>query len=131
MADAVDTIVVRNSPREYIVRLLNISDGTGEFAVIKVDISTLVGPNGRAPSAVSLQEMQWAIQGFNSVRLYWDHTTDDEIDVLSGVGYRSYRDVGGLMDQRSAGGTGDVLLTTAGAASGNTYDITLCFRLKD
>ena len=131
MADVVDTIVVRTSPREYVVRLTNVSDSTGESAVIKVDISTLVGP-GRyiAPTAVSLQEMQWCIRGFNSVRLFWDHTADDEIAVLSGDGYRSYRELGGLMDPRSAGGTGDVLLTTDGAAVGNTYDIVLCFRLK-
>lgn len=131
MPDVVDTIVVRNSPRAYTARWTNVSDGTGESAVIKVDISTLIGPlPGVAPTAVKLEEIRWNIQGFNSVRLFWDHTTDDEICVLSGVGYACYSDSGGLMDPRSAGGTGDVLLTTAGAASGNTYDITAVFRLK-
>lgn len=130
MADTVDTIVVRNSPREYVVRLTNVSDGTGESAVAKVTLSSLTGPGLVAPTAVSLQELTWNIQGFNSVRLFWDHTTDDEMEVLSGVGYKSYRELSGLMDPRSVGGTGNVLLTTAGAASGNTYDITLCFRLK-
>ena len=130
MADTVDALVVRNSPREYVVRLTNVSDATGESAVVKIDISTLTGPQRIAPTAVSVQEISWKIQGFTSIRLFWDHTTDDEIAILSGNGYISYRESGGLMDPRTTGGTGDVLLTTAGAASAATYDITIAVRLK-
>ena len=131
MADVVDTLVLRNNPREYAARWTNVSDATGESAVVKIDISTLTGPNGRAPTAVKIEEMRWNIQGFNSVRLFWDHTTDDEIAVLSGVGAVDYGPLSGLMDPRSTGGTGDVLLTTNGAAVGNTYDIAIRVRLKD
>jgi hypothetical protein len=132
MADTVDTVVVHNGTRIYVQRLTNISDGTGESGVIKLDISALMGPNGRAPTYTKLREVAWSIQGFTSVRLFWDHTTDDEIVVLgTGYGYMSFADVGGLVDPRSTGGTGDVLLTTAGATSGNTYTITLVWELKD
>lgn len=131
MADVVDTIVLRSSPREYAARWTNVSDATGESAVVKIDISTLVGPNGVAPTAVKIEEIRWNIQGFNSVRLFWDHTTDDEIAVLSGVGSVDYSALSGLMDPRSPGGTGDVLLTTNGAAVGNTYDIAIRVRLKN
>ncbi len=125
MADAVSSIVLATSPRLYEVRLTNISDGTGESLVTKVDISTLLLANGLAPTTTSIVEIQWSIYGFTSVRLYWDHTTDDLIDVLgSGNGYRSY-DKQFLKDPGSAGGTGDILLTTAGAFSGATYDILL------
>ena len=130
MADAVDTLVIRNSPREYAARFTNLSDGTGEAGVVKIDISTLTGPLAVAPSAVKVLEIAWAMQGFTSIRLHWDHTTDDEIAILSGVGHRNYESEGGLMDPRSSGGTGDVLLTTEGEAAGATYDIAIRVRLK-
>ena len=128
MADTVDTIVQFSGGRRYNVRLTNVSDGTGESAVIKVDKSTLLNAVGLEPGALNLESVQWSIQGFTSVRLFWDHTTDDEMEVLgTGNGYRSYADQGSLNDPKSAGGTGDVLLTTANNVSGATYDIQLNF----
>ena len=132
MADVVDTNVVFSGTRRYIVRLTNISDGTGESGVIKVDKSTLVNSNGVEPAAINVESIQWTMGGFQSVRLYWDHTTDDEIDVLSTTsGFRDYTLGGVLKDPRSTGGTGDILLTTAGAISGATYDIVLSLILSN
>lgn len=131
MVDAVDTLVLHSGSRRYAARFTNISDSTGEAAVIKIDLSTLIGPDGTAPTRFVVEELEWNIQGFTSVALYWDHTTDDIIDVLAGVGYKDYRPVGGAVDPASAGGTGDVVLTTAGASATATYDITIVGRLKD
>ena len=132
MADAVDTLTPIKGGNRIIIRCTNVSDGTGESAVIKIDKSTLIGPDGvNEPGKIVLEEVQWSIQGFSSVRLFWDHTTDDEICVLgTGNGYFNFKNAGGLTDPASSGGTGDVLLTTAGAISGATYDITLVCRLK-
>lgn len=131
MADTVDTLVLQSNQRRYIARFTNVSDATGESAVVKVDKSTLVAANGLEPYRLILDYAKWSIQGFTSVRLFWDHTTDDEIAVFgTGAGERNYAENGGLYDPVSAGGTGDVLLTTAGAASGATYDIELNFRLE-
>lgn len=132
MADAVNvTALTPPGPRQYAVRMTNISDGTGESAVVKIDISTLVTASGAPPTSTGIKEIQWSMQGFTSVRLYWDHTTDDVIDVLTGNGYRDYAAIGPLVDPKSAGGTGDILLTTAGALSGATYDITLVIYLYE
>ena len=131
MADALDSVVLFNGSRRYAVRLINVSDGTGESGVTKIDISTLTGPSGSAPTSLVIEEIQWDVQGFNSVRLNFDHTTDDEAVVLSGVGYADYRAVGGLKDPSSTGGTGDLLLTTDGNVSGATYNIMIVVRLKD
>ena len=131
MADTVNTQVIASGPRYYIARFANISDGTGESLVTKVDISTLTMENGQVPTRTSVKEIQWTIQGFTSIRLYWDHTTDDLMDVLAaGNGYIEYGALGMLSDPASSGGTGDVLLTTAGAISGATYDITLVLTLS-
>lgn len=131
MTDVVDSIVLESTIQRYVVRLTNVSDSTGESAVAKVDKSTLVASNGLEPRDLIIDEIEWSIQGFTSVRLFWDHTTDDEALVLgAGSGYRSFWGSGGLKDPRSAGGTGDILLTTAGATSGATYDIVLNCRLQ-
>jgi hypothetical protein len=126
MADTVDTIVQLSGKNRYFVRLYNVSDGTGETNVIKVDKSTLTNVNGVEPTKLNLVSVQWSIQGFSSVRLAWDHTTDDEMVVLgSGQGYMDFSEAGALADPGSTGATGDVLLTTGGAVSGASYNIVL------
>ena len=132
MVDVVNTIYISKGPRYATVRLTNISDGTGEVAVKKVDISALtVGPGPVVPTMLSVKEIQWTIQGFTSIRLYWDHTSPDILDVLAaGNGYIEYGMLGMLNDPASAGGTGSILLTTAGAVSDATYDITLVLTMS-
>ena len=131
MADTVDTDVMLDGPRHYVIRLRNVSDGTGESDVQKVDISTLAGPDGvNAPSSLSVEYIEYTVQGFEAVRLEWDHTTDEIIAVLSGEGYKDWRNVGGMHDSGS-GGTGDILVSTVGTAAANdTYDITIGFKKK-
>jgi hypothetical protein len=131
MADVVDVRSLFIGKKRAAYRFTNVSDATGEAAVVKVDISTLVGPDGvTAPTRTAIEQIEWSMQGFTSIRLFWDHTADDEIAVLASSGFKDYREYGGLVDPASAGGTGDILLTTAGAAVGATYDITITFRLK-
>lgn len=134
MADAVTARVIANTASRYIVHLTNISDGTGEAAVIKADKSTLLATDGAEPASLDIEQVRWNIQGMTSVRILWDHTTDDLALVLSGSGYDDFRvpngaperlNVGALADPRSSGDTGDILLTTNGHVSGGSYDITL------
>jgi hypothetical protein len=124
MPDTVSTAVLAGGPRQYAVRLTNLSDGTGETNVAKVDLSTLLLANGQAPTKTAVKEIQWTMQGFSSVRLLWDRDTDVLIDALANNGYRDYETIGYLADS-GTGGTGDILLTTVGAVNGATYDITL------
>jgi hypothetical protein len=77
MADAVASNVVLNGDQQYIIHLTNISDGTGESAVVKVDKSTLLAIDGAEPASLDIEQVRWCIQGFTSVRLLWDHNTDD------------------------------------------------------
>lgn len=132
MADTVDTITLFAGKDKYAIRLVNISDGTGESAVVKVDKSAIAATLGiTEPSKIIVEELYWNIQGFASVRLHWDHTTDDELEVLSTSGFRDYTYFGGLVDPGSAGGTGDIILTTNGGAAGSTYSIMLVFSFSN
>lgn len=131
MADAVTSEYLHNGNRRKVLHITNISDGTGESAVAKADISTLTFNGGVVPTGTAVDMIDYNIQGMDSVRLYWDHTTDDEIAVLpAGQGTIDWNAVGGKADPRTTGGTGDIVLTTNGQVSGGTYDITIYFRPK-
>jgi hypothetical protein len=130
MADAVDVRTINDGDKNLVVHLQSVSDGTGESAVQKIDISGLSFSDGRVPTTLSLQEIQWDMQGINYVQLLFDATTDDEMVTLSGNGYKNFEDVGGLSDPQSTGYTGDILLTTGGATSGGSYDIIARFSKK-
>ena len=131
MADAVTSEYVFSGRKRKILHLTSVSDGTGESAVVKADISALTVDGGKTPTYSTVDMIDFAIQGFTAVRLYWDHTTDDEIALLpAGTGTVHFGAVGGKTDPKSAGGTGDIVLTTDGETSGATYDIVIYFRPK-
>lgn len=141
MADTVTTRTLRDTPRQLVVQLTGISDGTGEAAVTKVDKSTfLAAPVGTAaaaePASLDIDRIDYAITGFPYVKLLWDHTTDDGAIVLpAGAAELHFDDPMGdgasapvLTDPRSTGGTGDILLTSPAAATNGVYLIVLYLR---
>ena len=128
MADTVTSTVLENGPKNYVIKLTNISDTTGEAAVSKIDKSTLVNANGVEPDTLKLMCAEYSIQGFSAVQILWDHTADTTAAILSGDGSMDWSWCGGVKDA-GTGGLGDVLLTTLGTAVANdTYDITLKFK---
>ena len=118
MADAVTSQVLFNGSKKVIKAFTSISDGTGESAALKVDISALIG----APTTVSIMKIWYEVVGM-SVKVLFDHTTDDLALVLSGHGFWDFTSFGGLPDPASTGGTGDILFTTTGHSVGDTYTI--------
>lgn len=130
MADTVSTKTLFDGTKDLVVQLLNSSDGTGESAVVKVDISTLTGPNGSAPTSVAVMKIDYDIFGMN-VGLFFDRTTDVKIASLAaGQGCIDYTDVGGFVGN-TAGDTGDIYLTTIGHTLGDSYNIILHLRKRD
>lgn len=130
MADTVNTQVIRDGGRRYVVHLTNESDGTGESAVSKIDISGINTPDGSTPTYTVVERVDGVVVGSGRVVLEWDHTTNDEIAVCAGSFFHDWSESGGLVDPQSSGGTGDIVLTTSGFASGDGYDITITLRAK-
>lgn len=120
MADAVTSQMLVDGPRRVVIKLTNASDGTGESAVLKVDVSTLVG----APDRVRINRIHYNTNGM-SARLLWDATTDVTICELAGSGTLDFTEFGGLSNNAGAGVTGDILLTTVGHSSGDSYLLVL------
>jgi len=117
--------------REVCVQLTGVSDGTGETDVTKVDISTLRCSNGAVPTRTAIMEIAYSLDGMTAV-LEWDRAPNSLIARLSGEGHMDWRNEGGKVDPSSAGDrTGDILLTSGGTDSGDTYEITLWIKLKE
>ncbi len=136
MADTVNIQVIYNGIRRQFIHLTNESDGTGEneggggSGVTKFNVSDFTDGAGLTATRSTIDLIEYSVSGFNYVVLEWDHTTNDEIAVLSGQGTLDWYMAGGKTDPGSSGGTGDILLTTDGAVDGASYDITLHIRPK-
>jgi hypothetical protein len=138
MADAVATRVLLDNPTHYVAHFTNISDGTGESAVVKVDKSAIgVASDGAEAASLDIEKISWCCDGM-AVRILFDAATDDLAMAVSGSGSIDFTDspkagIPGisrlqLKDPRSATHVGDVLFTTTGHTSGDTYNITLWLR---
>jgi hypothetical protein len=128
MADTVTTHTLISNKKRISVLLLNRSDGTGESGVVKVDKSTLTSLAGAEPSKLTLERVEYTCDGMRA-DIFWDHTSDVHMISCAGQGCFEFCDVGGLHDT-GTGGTGDVILTTSGHTSGDSYCIRLDFILE-
>ena len=129
MADAVTSTTIQDGDRIAVIQFTNTSDGTGESAVTKVDVSALAtnSANGKACTGVKLGKIVYSTFGM-SAKLLWvattnticwdlnsDYTTDED-----------FTDFGGIQNTAAASGkTGDIALTTTGHTSGDSYVIVL------
>lgn len=121
MADAVTSQTLHDGDRNVVMKFTNLSDGTGEAAVTKVDVSALNG----SPSSVRVDKIEYDISGMQ-VQVLWDATADVVATILStGQGCADYTSVAGLQNNAGAGVTGDIKFTTIGATANDTYSITL------
>jgi|TARA_R100000084_G_C4592326_1_gene119072 hypothetical protein len=127
MADAVTTQTIIDGERNCVMKFTNVSDGTGESAVAKVDVSALASNSaGTACSEVRVMRVSHAIVGM-SVQMFLDASSNVLLMELaeSSNGHMDFKDFGGLPNNAGSGKTGDILFTTKGHSSGDTYSITL------
>ena len=127
MADAVTTQTIIDGERNCVMKFTNVSDGTGESAVAKVDVSALASnAAGVACSEVRVMRVSHAIVGM-SVQMFLDATSNVLLMDLAerSNGHMDFKDFGGLPNNAGSGKTGDILFTTKGHSSGDTYSIVL------
>lgn len=139
MVDAVTSQTLYDDGGHVVMHFTNVSDGTGETAVTKVDVSALVG--GGASTRYAIEAIAWATvgMGFN---LLWDATTDvlffttgngtssGFIDYVNGTSGQIGTGPGrtGIKNNAGTGVNGDILLTTSGQTAGDSYVVTLWLR---
>jgi hypothetical protein len=122
MADAVATQILVNNPSRLVMKFTNVSDGTGESAVLKVDVSEL------GCSGVVINRIFASTQGMG-VSILWDATADVLCwHVAPDTDYEMNFSAFGLPNNSGDGRTGDVSFTTLGHSSGDRYSIILDMR---
>ena len=127
MADAVTSQTIQDGEKTAILKFTNVSDGTGESAVKKVDVSALA-TNSAGPTctSVSVARIYWVTLGM-SVKLEFDATSNVLLVHLpaDSTGDEYYDLFTGIPNNAGSGVTGDIDLTTVGHSSGDAYTIIL------
>ena len=127
MADAVASQTILDGERLFIAKYTNISDGTGETAVVKVDVSTLnPSASGNACNGVKINKIWMAVHGME-VRILWDA----DVNLLAwqatsnGPYLMDFSSFGGISNNSGTGRNGDIAFSTHDATAGDTYTIIL------
>jgi Ethanolamine utilization protein EutJ (predicted chaperonin) len=127
MADAVTSQTLLDGERLAIMKFTNISDGTGESAVTKVNVSALARSNsGLACTGVTINKITSVCHGME-VRMYWDATTDVPFFLSTvNTNYENdFSNIGGITNNAGAGKNGNVVFSTSDQTAGDTYTVVL------
>ena len=133
MADAVTSqTILDDGGKNLIMKFTNISDGTGESAVAKIDVSALTSSaiTGQACNRVVLNKIWFSNVGMG-FSLYWNATSNmficqapkDWTDTWDFT--QSSQNLHGIPNNAGTGINGDLLLTTNDHTSGDTYSIVI------
>ena len=120
--------------RKLVVNITGLWNTADETDVVVIDRSTLTGPDGSIPGRIRVDEITYTSGvGFDYILLEWDDATDEVIEYLHGPGYFDYRSAGGksMSGDPTTDTEGDILLSTAGGAAGDSYSILLHCTLKN
>ena len=127
MADAVTSQTLMDGERLAIMKFTNISDGTGESAVTKVNVSAL-NPNswGKACNGVTVTKITSVCHGME-VRMYWDASTDVPffLSTINTNYENDFSNIGGIPNNSGTGKNGNIVFSTADATAGDTYTVVL------
>ena len=129
MADAVTSQTIVDGDKHAVMKFTNISDGTGESAVTKVDVSGLATNEGRTCTGVTIEKIWWQCVGMK-VNILFD-ATSDVLAIQLGEnqsGHHDFRSFGGLTNNAGSGKTGDIQFTTVGHDNTDTYTVILAMR---
>ena len=138
MADAVTSQTLSDGGKTAVIKLTNISDGSGEASVKKIDVSTLTkNPVTNADcTRVSIQQIWYDIGGMR-VALEWAASSNVVAAVLGGSaaagnvqGHMDFRSFGGIKNTEASGVDGDIDLTTHGHTAHDHYTIILELKKK-
>ena len=130
MADTVTTQTIADtSGVKYVIKMTNLSDGSGENNVLKIDASetTFMTEDGerriaRVYYSVNVSDAK------SGVELIWDGVANATALFLSGQGTIDLRTDGNSFPNNATTPTGDVLLSTKNFAKGDNYSIIVEFR---
>ena len=132
MADVVTSqTIVDTSGTKTVMKFTNMSDGSGETLVTKMDASALTFMTEDATKSIA--KIWWAVNttnGKSGVELLWAGTTNSTIGFFSGTGYHDYFTSGNSIPNNATltantSPAGDLLISTKGFVAGDNYTIVI------
>ena len=127
MADTVTSQTIQDGDKIAVLKFTNASDGTGESAVKKVDVSALSSNSlGQSCTSVSISRIYWSCVGMK-VNIEFDASTNVLAMPLpaDSTGDEYYDLFTGIPNNAGSGVTGDIDFTTVGHSDGDAYSIIL------
>jgi hypothetical protein len=130
MADTVTTQTIADtSGVKYVIKMTNLSDGSGENNVNKIDASTTTFMTEDGERRIARVYYSVNVSDSKSgVELIWDGVANATALFLSGQGTIDLRTDGNSFKNNATTPTGDVLLSTKNFAKGDNYSIIVEFR---
>ena len=134
MADAVTSQTIIDTEKRVVMKFTNLSDGSGESAVKKVDVSALTShPDGTACSNITIDQIWYDIGGMR-LAIYFAASSKALALVLGGSaaagnvqGHMDFRSFGGIKNNASSP-DGDLDFTTSGHTNLDHYTVVLEMR---
>ena len=139
MADVVTSqTIVDTSGTKTVMKFTNISDGSGETLVTKMDASALTFMTEDANRTIA--KIYWAVNttnGKSGVEILWagsgTSSADATIGFFSGRGFHDYFTAGNSIPNNATltaetSPAGDILLSTKGFVAGDNYTIIIEIR---
>jgi len=132
MADVVTSqTIVDTTGTKTVMKFTNMSDGSGETLVTKMDASALTFMTEDATKTIA--KIWWSINttnGKSGVELLWAGTTNSTIGFFSASGFHDYYTAGAAIPNNATltantSPAGDVLFSTKGFVAGDNYTIIL------
>jgi hypothetical protein len=133
MADITTQQVLVNAARYLVMRFTDVSDGTGETGVVKVDATdpangwVVQGQTIVPGTSLKITKVSYSLRGMK-LRMQWQANTPEDALVLGGFDTMSFEEAGGIQNPGSValpGATGSILFTTIGASVGDSYCVDL------
>ncbi len=131
MPNTITSTVLANSKKRIIIHLSVDSDGSEETALVVYDssaVNTIALNDLKDPLDCTIEKVHYSVASATSfIKLLFDASTDvHALSIPSNAqGTIDFSHMGGLRNMSGTGKTGDILLTTTGLASGDSFTLTL------
>lgn len=131
MADTVTSQILENGAKWLVMHFTNLSDGTGETNVKKIDVlDGIYGAFGsKLGPSLAIVGMDYDI-GVMALEILWDLGAAPAVPgfILNGFGKKGFASVSGMKPPQGVGATGSIIFTTKAAVANATYEVTLKIR---
>ncbi len=131
-AIAVTKQTLLDGPRNLVVKVHLVGDGTDMASVLVINASDYSNPTPGVGASLKIMRIWYSLSTFD-VELEWDASSNVDIITLAGgtTDTLDFRSIGGLINNAGSGVTGDIDFTTTGNTTTEDGTIILWMKKRD